>query len=340
MSQILFSIIVPLYNSEKYINSCIESVVNQTYSNWELILVDDGSTDNSQAICLERAQKDKRIKYYYKDNSGQNDSRIYGLQKSRGEYCIWLDSDDMLKKNALDKLDNILSVMKCDCIIYGLERELPGKRCEVWKDDDIQIENNRKKLLVKLLRESRYNSLCRKAIKRSILLKSEFPKESSIRNGEDLLLSVNILKNVNGVVFIPDVLYFYRYNSTSITYRIKYDKLIEDTLYVDRYVFDFLENEGLFDDTDIHILTIPYLFRIIDIIRGVCSHCNKTDANHIMELILDSIFYKKYIMLKPYQNQELKLRFIYFFLLKKKRYYLIRLLEKIYILFQKASLNL
>lgn len=102
---IKFSIIMPVYNVEKYVAQSIESVIKQSYKNWELIIVNDGSTDNSLRICNEYIERDNRIELINKKNSGLSDARNEGLKKSKGEYVIFLDSDDYLEYGCLNKLN-------------------------------------------------------------------------------------------------------------------------------------------------------------------------------------------------------------------------------------------
>lgn len=98
------SIIVPVYNEEKHLNRCIDSVLSQTYSELELLLIDDGSTDNSGAICDEYAQKDSRVRVFHKENGGVSKARNLGISKANAEWIMFLDSDDYLIKDALDVL--------------------------------------------------------------------------------------------------------------------------------------------------------------------------------------------------------------------------------------------
>ena len=104
MSNVMLSIIVPVYNVEKYIGKCIESIVNQTYKDLEIILVDDGSTDNSGKICDEWARKDKRIKVIHKKNGGLSDARNAGLDICTGDYIGFVDSDDYIELNMYEDL--------------------------------------------------------------------------------------------------------------------------------------------------------------------------------------------------------------------------------------------
>lgn len=93
------SIIVPIYNVEKYIFKCLESIVNQSFTDFEVILVDDGSTDNSSIICNKFVTEDSRFKYFYKNNGGLSDARNYGLNYAKGKYVVFIDSDDFIEKS-------------------------------------------------------------------------------------------------------------------------------------------------------------------------------------------------------------------------------------------------
>lgn len=110
----LLSVIVPIYNVEKYLNKCIESIVSQTYTNLEIILVDDGSTDGSPAICDNWAERDSRIKVIHKRNGGLSDARNAGMAIATGEYIAFVDSDDWLDKNMYSVLTDAIEKNGCD----------------------------------------------------------------------------------------------------------------------------------------------------------------------------------------------------------------------------------
>ena len=106
----LISVIVPVYNVELYLAECINSILKQSFSNFELLLIDDGSTDHSSLICQEYVLKDSRIKYYKKSNGGLSDARNYGIKKSIGKYITFIDSDDYIDENYLKILfDSLIS---------------------------------------------------------------------------------------------------------------------------------------------------------------------------------------------------------------------------------------
>src|SRR5690554_7275643 len=102
--QVMISVIIPVYNSEKYLHKCIDSVLAQSYTNFELILVNDGSTDGSGKICDEYAEKDERVRVFHKDNGGVSSARNIGLKNSSGDYIIHADSDDLMLSGALESL--------------------------------------------------------------------------------------------------------------------------------------------------------------------------------------------------------------------------------------------
>ena len=100
----LISVIVPVYNVEQYLRQCIDSILNQTYQEIEVLLINDGSTDASDEICREYAERDSRIRYFVKENGGLSDARNYALDRAEGEYVTFVDSDDFLMEQALEKL--------------------------------------------------------------------------------------------------------------------------------------------------------------------------------------------------------------------------------------------
>ena len=115
----LFSIIIPVYNVERYLNKCIESVVKQTYKNFEIILVDDGSPDSCPRICDEWAKKDDRIVVIHKGNGGLSSARNAGIKRAKGQYIGFIDSDDYwTESNFLEKIKDIVTENSVDVILF------------------------------------------------------------------------------------------------------------------------------------------------------------------------------------------------------------------------------
>ncbi len=255
INNMLFSILVPVYNSEQFLGECIESVFSQSFSSWELILVDDGSTDSSGMIVDRYSLLDPRVHAYHKENGGQLHTRQFAAKKAKGEYCIFLDSDDLLDKNALETIAVYLDQSKSDCIVYGFRIfDDNGRIIDMCSDSEsVEItgtENN----IVKLICNVSYNSMCRKAIKRTILLNSIKDYDYSIRQAEDLQQSIDIYLQLNSVFYISEVLYNYRSNSSSISHTTNVIKQQDDIFKVRSYVLRQLESKcSLSDDSQIKI---------------------------------------------------------------------------------------
>ena len=130
-----FSIVIPVYNVEKYIEKCIESVINQTYKDFEVIIVNDGSKDNSQKIIDKYVKNDKRIKSYIKENGGLSDARNFGVTKTNGEYLVFLDSDDYLELDLLEKVNEVVETKKYDIVRFLLN--LVSENKELIKKESV-----------------------------------------------------------------------------------------------------------------------------------------------------------------------------------------------------------
>lgn len=124
----LISIIVPIYNVSEYLEECLESIINQTYKNIEIILVDDGSTDRSSEICEDYLLKDDRIYVFHKLNGGLSDARNYGIDKAKGSFITFVDSDDILMPNYIEYLYNLLKQNKTDISECQIHKFVEGKR--------------------------------------------------------------------------------------------------------------------------------------------------------------------------------------------------------------------
>ena len=118
----LISVIIPIFKVEEYICECVESIINQTYKNLEIILVDDGSPDNCGRICDDYAEKDIRIKVIHKENGGLSDARNVGLVTAKGEYIVFVDGDDCMPDDGIEYLYYLISSKKADIAIGGVER--------------------------------------------------------------------------------------------------------------------------------------------------------------------------------------------------------------------------
>ncbi|MBQ8658558.1 MAG: glycosyltransferase [Clostridia bacterium] len=239
------SVIIPVYNVEKYLRRCLDSVINQTYSTLEIILIDDGSLDSSGFICDEYAQRDKRFKVIHQSNGGVSFARNTGLEIANGEYISFVDSDDCIANNYFEIL------MKC---VIENKAEVVG--CDVFKfrddsqlSDEIGINDTNMYILAMTLlkameKHSVWDYVCGKIYKKEILKGQKF--DLNLRFGEDALFNLNLCceKNniINQVYYINRPLYFYFQRDNSAVHNSSY-KDIQKRIYV--YLEYFSKKEVL-----------------------------------------------------------------------------------------------
>ena len=210
MKEELISIITPVYNSEKYIERTIESVINQTYKNWEMILVDDCSTDNSESIVKKYSCNDQRIKYYrLKENSGAGKARNLALEKAKGTYIAYLDSDDIWKK---EKLEKQLKFMKSNKYAFS---------CTSYEKID---ENDNYKKTIEMPKEINYKFYLRNTIIQTVgvmvnvnIVGKETLKMPDIRRRQDAATWLQILKKGYKCYGMDEILAEYRRTEKSLS---------------------------------------------------------------------------------------------------------------------------
>lgn len=211
-----FSIITPVYNVENYLEQCVESVLKQGMGDFELILVDDGSTDASGHICDRFAALDSRIKVIHQPNSGHIVARMNGVRAATGEYVLFADSDDYYLPDSFDKIEKAIKRFNCDVLIYRYSHNGNPTGQDFFGGEKETVLLN--EYLLTNLHYSRLNSLCLKASARRIFDDIDISAFSGFRNSEDLLLSLEIVKRAQKISYVPYTLYFYRLdNPGSIT---------------------------------------------------------------------------------------------------------------------------
>ena len=173
MSIPTFSIIVPVYKTKAYLNECVASVLAQSFRNFELILVDDGSPDECPQICDSYAQQDYRIRVIHKSNGGLSSARNAGLDVANGEYVLFLDSDDFWKHaNLLSNIDDIIRLTKADAMIFGIEHFDTNEQTfyPAWQKRYSEYDSSRKRNLADLMKQNFFVACaCDKAIKREFV---------------------------------------------------------------------------------------------------------------------------------------------------------------------------
>lgn len=227
---IFFSFLVPVYNVEKHISECLDSLVNQDVDNYEIILVDDGSTDGSGQICDEYRDKyPYRIKVIHKSNEGLLLARRSAIKAAKGEFLICVDSDDFVEKNMLRLLEAIILKYSPDMIVYHMDRydgrEYSKFRKPLYESSKLILETEKTDYYIATLLHSISNGMCGKVISRKIIdVDNDYLQFRHVSVGEDLLQSLPLITNSKRIYFMNDVLYHYRMNPNSVGRVFNYDR--------------------------------------------------------------------------------------------------------------------
>lgn len=245
MKEELISVIIPIYNCQEYLRECINSIINQTYQNLEILLINDGSTDNTLSICKEYENLDSRISIVNKKNTGVSDTRNMGVEKASGKYILFVDADDYLKNNMIEKLyksiiENKVDVVRCKC-------------CTVKNNNVIRRESLYNLANKKILKEKMNNIIgnfitnensiacyvCTMLIKRDRYVLFN----TNLTFMEDTEFFMRLLFNINSIYFLDEELYYYRYNenSASKSYNRCFDNiygLIDSTNIIKKFLFE------------------------------------------------------------------------------------------------------
>ena len=326
-----FFVLVPVYKAEKFIDACIQSVLAQTYGDFRLILVDDGTPDRSGEICDTYAQKDPRITVIHKENGGQNSARNAAIDRmlqeaTESDFAVFLDSDDALRPQTLQVLNDTISQSGCDMVVYGFDRVLDGKVLSHCHKSFLGEPKSRRELYHVVFFDSGCNSLCRKSVSKALVRKMREGYQSRydyIRLGEDLLQSIPLYEHCEKAVFIPDDLYAYTLNPESISSnRAANRDFLEST--VRQLVLEFLERQPQWtrEDMDIYLgfcrkLLVNRLLHVED------THGSKREKTRLFEAIKEDAYYRR--ILQTATDRDVLLN-----LLKQNQYGRLRLCLKAY----------
>lgn len=233
----LISIIIPVYKVEKYLEKCIQSVINQTYENLQIILVDDGSPDNCGKICDEYAKKDHRIEVIHKSNGGLSDARNKGLEIAKGEYIGFLDSDDYIESDMYEVLYNLLKQYNVDVSICNFYTVSQGKIAIKNADNGIK-EYNRIEILKEILLDNNIQSYAwNKLYKKDLFDEIKYPVGKKY---EDIGTTFYLLEKCNKVVVTGKPEYYYINRQDSIVNNVT-ETTITDYIELIMQRYDYIE---------------------------------------------------------------------------------------------------
>ncbi|MDB8558410.1 glycosyltransferase [Turicibacter sanguinis] len=336
MSQNLsISIIVPVYNSEKFISICIESILNQNFHNYEVILINDGSSDSSLKICEEYSKLDKRIQVIDQVNKGVSHARNIGIEIAQGEYIVFIDADDELDSDYLKLLYQTITNSNCDLIVSGYilfptyKKCIPNfKRYSVMKGIDFilsspNIHSN--------------NDLCfcwRNIYRLSTIRENRIFFNENIHIGEDVVFNLELLVHVDRVMAISDCLYRYRINNENSVMRVKYRPYLEASILKQYELrkkisleYNLLNN--YFFKKDMYNYILNNIYRLL-----VENAKNEPDCNLQLAIkrFISSDMIRDCFKLRFYDYEFSSIKeYIYFYLIKFKLEFFILKIETKYI---------
>ena len=288
-NNIKVSVIIPVYNSEKFICRCVDSVLNQTYKNLEIFLIDDGSPDNCPKICDEYAKKDERIRVFHNENGGASVARNFALEKMNGDYVIFIDSDDYIKAEMIETMLNKIQEMGGDVAI-----------CLEEHDD---IESFKGDIFENILEDKIGSQMWRFLFKSDKFKTIRFPVG---RLAQDVAVLHEVLYG-SKIVFVPEKLYVYNVNNcdnVSNNKKNKYKGSMDRAIAFSKRYTWAKDKDDIKDMTKQIILYYSVIFCLSSYCRYRKNVYSKNDVNYIYQYLKDN---KKEIMKSCKINMALKI---------------------------------
>lgn len=319
-----FSIIVPIYNTQKYLKKCITSVIIQNFEDWELLLIDDGSTDQSGVIADEYAKKDFRIRVIHNANQGQFSARLCGLRLAKGDFVLFLDSDDYWHPSLLSLVQEMIDNYDADMVMFPFltvaENNPKSRLLGDYSPNNLEV--NKEVLYKEIISTYKYNALFSKAFKRELINDFKFEEGyfSGVCYGEDKVLTLPIITAAKKIVYLATPVYYYRKHNDSVMQQIqidRIDKMITKGSF--RIVYDYMHVWGLLGPENIESLATYYLKHVSNVfskVRRSCDTAKKRKAmmNYRWE---DTVSHevRKYAFSKSLQfHEKVKLMALFFYI--------------------------
>lgn len=249
------SIIVPIYKAEAYLNRCIDSILSQTFKDFELLLIDDGSPDKSGEICDEYSKRDIRVRVIHKKNGGVSSARQLGIEQAKGNYTIHADPDDWIEPNMLRDMHEVIIREQADLVIADFWIEKPNKT-EYCKQRPNSLNHIQ---ILKDLFQQLHGSCCNKLIKSACYKKYDIRFPEKLNYCEDVIFWVQLLQHPLKITYLPNAYYYYDkiINKDSLTQVYSTNTLDQHMLFID-YLKKYLTNEQFLETCNIAVLNVAY----------------------------------------------------------------------------------
>lgn len=234
------SVIIPVYNAEKYLRLCLDSLISQTYKDFEIILINDGSTDNSSNLCDEYSGIDNRIRVIHKKNGGVSSARQVGIDSARGTYTIYVDSDDWVEPNMLEELYNTAVSSKADMVICDYYMESLNE-IKLIRQRPSGLEHD---IVLADLFKTLHGSCCNKLIKRDCYSRYNISFPMNLSVCEDLYVIASLLKHNITVEYLPKAFYHYILNNNDNSLSKIVNSSYDNDLYLLKCFTSLMQNEN------------------------------------------------------------------------------------------------
>ena len=281
LNDIAISIIVPVYKVERYLPRCIDSILGQTYTNFELILVDDGTPDRSGIICDRYAEKDSRIKVIHKENGGVSTARNAGIDAAKGEWITFIDSDDWVAEDYLEVLYTPLKEYDCDLTVGALEWRSIFVSSSSHAARFIDVEKADSTEILDAINRTEFYGPCLKLFKSSIIKNNEVRFPEKVLVAEDAIFVNSYLKHCKKMYLTGRVIYFYNeLNAYSVTKRSPYFKNLP--LWSIAYIHSYekvLQSFLIDDAIKITEVQKKAFFGYASVLNSIVSNFDKKDAS-------------------------------------------------------------
>lgn len=283
----MISIIIPIYNVSQYLNECIQSVVNQSYKDFECVLIDDGSSDGCEMICDQWAQKDSRIKVIHQSNQGVSKARNRGIAEAQGEYITFIDSDDWIDPNYLNELFQPIEKYNVDLVVCGLQQQYNNGTFQnySYKTGIIKIEKQFTNEFTDINKQFLLFGPVIKLYRKSIIQKHNihFPPEYTY--GEDLLFNYSYLEYVKAIYIVDQCLYHYRIIGSGTLSSIKRINQFEIDYVQWKVLRDFFYRKNLWNHYSISYLYHRLWWCMYDAILSFPERLKGKSINYKLQYI-------------------------------------------------------
>ncbi|MGQ7884888.1 glycosyltransferase [Paenibacillus sp. WC2504] len=284
------SVVIPIYNVEKWLENCLHSVLKQTYDNFEIIIVNDGSTDRSAEIAEKFVKKDFRINLISKKNGGVSSARNTGMSVATGKYITFIDPDDELSENFFVKMFNVAEIRKCDVVIAGYQTTPTNTKFAPRFKTETTMTG--KELILSASKVHTNNDLCfawRNLYNLETLKRNKVLFNENVHIGEDTIFNLEAILKSDRVCAIQDIMYFYTVNNQNSAMRVPYNPKLESSLILQYKIRNKLSNDfGLLNNNeyrkDLANYYIKNIYRMLITNIKNSPECSKEDIDRIANL--------------------------------------------------------